>query len=163
LAIPVWTPGQVLASADVDAWFVPVPSYKTSLTSRTSTTLTADPDLTISVAANAVYEVRAMIGYQNPTGASAFSWSFTFPSGATGGYGAFWAQPGPTLNDWGSSWSQVQSAAASDNLAHAIVLQGTLTTSGTAGFLTLTWAPTTASAGAVQVNAAANLIARREG
>jgi hypothetical protein len=163
LAIPVWTPGQVLASADVDAWFVPLVAYKTSNLSRTSTTITADPDLVLSVAANAVYEVRVMINFQNASGASAFSWNFTVPSGTTGVYGGFTAAPGPVFSSFGATWPTTASAAASDNLGHVHSFSGTLITSSTAGSLTYQWAPTTASAGALQVFAGSSLIARRMG
>jgi hypothetical protein len=163
LAVPVWTVGEILTASDVNTWFVPLVAYKTSTLSRTSTTITADPDLVLPVAANAVYEVRIMINFENPSGASAFSWNFTVPSGATGAYGGFTAAPGPVFSSLGSTWPPTNQAAASDNLGHIHNFSGTLITSTTAGSLTYQWAPTTASAGALEVFAGSSLIARRIG
>lgn len=163
MAVPVYVTGQVLAASDCNQWFLPLEAYKTSATSRSSTTPLIDPDLQVTVAASAVYAVYAAIGYQNPTGASAISWSFQIPAGATGSYGGAYVQPGPVTNAWWNTFAATVSAAASDNLFHGLSLQGTLTTSGTSGTFGLVWAPSTGSAGAVQIGASSNLICQRVG
>jgi len=163
MAPPVWSVGQVLSAADVNAWFVPIAAYKTGVTSRTSTTITIDPDLQVTVAANAVYQVTGNINYQNATGASAISWNFTIPAAASGAYAATYVVPGPTTAGWGNGWTNTVQAAASDNLSHGFDHVGTLVIAGTAGTFGLQWACFTASAGAVAVNTGSSLSLQRVG
>lgn len=161
MAVPTYVTGQVLAASDCQNWFLPLPAYKTSPTARTSTTITIDPDLQVTLAANAVYAVTAAIGYQNVGGTSAFSWNYTIPSGATGSYGGFYVQPGPVTNAWWNTWGSTNSAAASDNLYHGLTFGGTIftTNSGTFG---LAWACNAAS-GTLSVGGGSNLICTRVG
>ncbi len=65
MAIPVWTPGQVLAAADVNRWFVPLIARKSSDTTRTSTTTVSnDPHLVAAVEANSVYVFQLVVMYR---------------------------------------------------------------------------------------------------
>jgi hypothetical protein len=163
VAVPLWVTGQVLTASDVNNWFVPLPAYKTGVTSRTSVTQVIDPDLQVTVAASAVYQVVGNINYQNASGSSAINWSFQIPSGASGAYGATYVQPGPVTAGWGNGWGNTVSGAASDNLSHGFTFTGTLIVSSTAGTFGLLWAPTTGSAGAVAVNTGSSLSLQRVG
>jgi hypothetical protein len=161
MAVPVWATNQVLLASDVNNWFVPIAAFKTNPTARTSTTISADPDLSISVVSNSVYEISALINFQNVGGTSAISWNFAIPSGTnTSGYGAAYPIPGPTFAEWGNTWTATQSAAASDNLSHGMIIRGTLITSSTSGLLTFQWACNAAS-GTISVFAGSHLVARR--
>jgi hypothetical protein len=58
-------------------------AYKNSGTSRSSTTtLTLDPDLQVTVAAGAVYEVRASIGHLCSSTSAGIEFDFQLPSGS---------------------------------------------------------------------------------
>jgi hypothetical protein len=163
VAVPVWTVGEILTASDVNSWFVPIAAYKTSATSLSTTTLTNDPDLTVALAASATYEVRAMIGYTNASGSSAFHYTFTLPTGASGAYGGTYTKPGPLVGPWFNNWTAVVDAAASDNLGHGLVLGGTVFMGVNAGSLQLQWCCTTASSGSLAVGIGSNLVARRVG
>jgi hypothetical protein len=86
MPIPVWVPGQVLASADVNSWFVPQAVVKASNTGRTSATIAADPALTVTLAAGALYEVRCMIFYNGLNAGGYLQWNWTVPSGGAFNY-----------------------------------------------------------------------------
>ena len=59
------------------------PPISPANTSRSSTTsLTLDPDLQVTVAANAVYEVRASIGYACNSTSAGIDFDFQVPSGS---------------------------------------------------------------------------------
>ena len=162
MAAPVYSVGQVLANTDCNLWFVPIAAYKTTGTTRTSTTLSLDPDLQITLAPNSIYEVRASIVYQTTSGTSAFQWTFTVPSGATGGYSAGYTLPGPTPGNWGSIWTANPSAAGSDGLVHGITLLGMISTAGSGGTLGLQWACLSASS-SITAGVGGILVARRVG
>src|ERR1700733_4519961 len=83
--IPTWTPGEVLASADVNSWFVPLAGYKAGSTSRASTTAQSnDPDLIITVAANAIYEFVLWLNYEGGTqGSSDLKMGLAVPASAS--------------------------------------------------------------------------------
>ena len=55
--------------------------YTTASGGRTGTTLTIDGTLQVTVVANAVYEVRASIGYQCGSGSAGIKYDFSGPSG----------------------------------------------------------------------------------
>ena len=88
MAIPTWTSGEVLSAADINTWWVPLLTYRTSDLSRSSTTtLAIDPVLQVSVDASAVYQLDAQIVYSGTTtGDIAVGWSY--PSGTLGTWAA---------------------------------------------------------------------------
>jgi hypothetical protein len=63
MPVPVWATNQVLLASDVNNWFVPKVGVKTSSTNYTTTTFAADPDLQVTLAASAVYEIRCTLLY----------------------------------------------------------------------------------------------------
>lgn len=151
MAVKSWSVGDVLSAADMNAWTVPQVAYKTSDTSHASTTtLTPDPALSVTVAANATYTFGTTLWYEGGTqGSSDFKWQFTGPSGASLLYSAY----NLTTSGTASTASYNQSGLATvgqagTNGAGAIRVVygfGSFTTSSTAGSLALTWAQNTSS------------------
>ena len=118
-------------------------------TARTSTTtLTADPDLTVAVLANTTYVVRFSLLYKGgATNASDFKFGFSVPAGATFAGGAI-----TIANPLAVAILPVASASSvlvsySNGTGNPLWCQVTagLIVSGTAGSLALTWAQNTSS------------------
>jgi hypothetical protein len=157
MAVPTWAVGQVLTASDVNNWFVPLIGYKTSITTRNTTTLSLDPDMQFTLpTANATYLIQAGVIYSAASGS--FKWTWTFPSGGTGGYSV--ALPQGTLDPLGLLWSATQ-AAATDGTVYSIQIQGTFTLSTTTGTFGLQWASQTAAS--LQVGVGSFIQARRVG
>ncbi|MCX4232799.1 hypothetical protein [Streptomyces ortus] len=152
--------GDLTATGAVSGWNVPAYVYKAASTDRGSTTtLTADPDLTFTLAANAVYivEFHLFVG-SGATGLMTTDW--TVPSGATG----FKALTGPASTAAGDGGAHnlgddvngrfgVHGFAttatygyrnANTNLLHAIETGTVITTTG--GTCTLRWAQAVSNA-----------------
>jgi hypothetical protein len=121
---------------------------KAADTARSSTTtLTADPDLTIPVLANSSYLVTISLVYKgNTTNAGDLKFGFSVPSGAT--------LPGGFLGITNPLALYIVSVTASSVLVSYsngvgnplwCTVTATLLTSGTAGNLTLTWAQNTSN------------------
>lgn len=122
---------------------------KASVTSRANTVAPADdPELTLSVAANAVYEVRCLIVWTNGGGGMRIVWnvpalsSMTWTDGGSAGYTS------PTTNATFVSSTGVEPV-------------GRLVTGATAGACTLQWAQNTTNAGATALQAGSFLTLRR--
>lgn len=161
MAVPVYSVGQVLAASDCNLWFLPVPAYKTGSTARTATVQSLDPDLQITLAANAAYLITAGVNHQTTSGTSAFSYSFVIPSGATGAYSTALTEPGPVTNGWGFGWGNTVSVAGSDGLSHGIPIIGTIVTT-TGGTFGLQWCCATGSS-SITVGQGSCLVAHRVG
>lgn len=148
----VWSVGDVLTAADLNAWAVPLTAIKASDTSRTSTTTIADdPDLVIAVAANASYRFWAYINYQGAaTGSGDLKWSFSVPASATGRYQSLSVNTAGTLSPLliGPTWTMASVNSAGTNGASnamSLTMHGTLVVAGTAGSVTFRWAQNTSS------------------
>jgi hypothetical protein len=77
-----YTAGQLLTAAELTSW-LPLTAVKASGTSRTSTTTkTADPDLTVPVSANYIYEGQLVISY-TAAAAGDISLDLAYPANAT--------------------------------------------------------------------------------
>lgn len=142
-------------------------AIKTATEDRTSTTtLTADADLTVAVAANTTYIVEGYIGTYSQnlsTVRAEGKWDFSIPAGATGGYGLFGIIGGTTgdiINggdgprNWFSddfiSWTtDINLSGESNGFLHMI--NGTLVVAGTAGNFTLRWAQATSETFPAQI------------
>lgn len=84
MAIPTWSPGEVLASADVNNWFVPQAAIRTTDSAlNLTTTFTSDNTLLFPMTANAIYEFRFFLIYSGSV-TSGFKAQFAVPSGTTG-------------------------------------------------------------------------------
>lgn len=133
MPIPTWSVGQVLAAADVNSWFVDLAAFKAANTVRNNATQTADPDLVVSLAASASYDVRCQLLY---TGI--INWSFTVPAASTGSYGATYNVGGTGYTSVANGWTTTGSNAAA--AAQQVIIEGCIFTSVTAANLTLMWA-----------------------
>lgn len=158
MAPPVWSVGQVLAASDVNTWFVPLAGYKTSSTVRSTLALATDPDLQVTLAANAVYEVRAAIGYAAASGNLSFTW--TAPPGIGGNYVGTFSVAGTTAADL-YSWGGTQAAATSGG-NQGILIEGMISTGGSGGTLGLQWASGSGPA-SLTVSTGSKLALRRIG
>ena len=168
MAVPTWTPGQVLTSGDVNSWFVPVTAVKPADTGRnTTTTMTADPDLQVSVAANCNYHVKAIIQYKGGTnGASDAQFTITVPASSTGFYLAIRRQitgPLTTNIDWTAFGSATNAGTNGTGVTLPLVLEASLTTAGTAGTVAVGWAQNTSNGTNTTVIAGSQLIVQRTG
>jgi hypothetical protein len=168
MAVPTWVVGQVLASADVNNWFVPLAVKKPSTQSVISqaTTIQNDTALVLPVAASAIYEMRALIIY-NAAAAADIIIGWTGPSGAA----MDWVSDGlitseSTGIDAVSRSAQVigsQPGVGGDPTNRVILPYGILTTSTTTGSLQFQWMQSVSSLTATQVVAGSALILRRIG
>lgn len=168
MSIPTWVPGEVLASADVNTWFVPLAVVKSSDTGRASTTtLTADPDLQLALAASSQYQFDMRILYKGGTnGSSDMQFSVSGPTGMGGHYWMMRHQISSlTLNDVlvNSFPTTVNIGTNGTGNPIAIFVSGCLTTGGTAGTIAFNWAQNTSNATATTVMASSYICARRIG
>lgn len=143
MALPVYSNGQILNGSDCNLWFMPLVAYKSADTGRTSASQVADPDLTVSVAANAVYRVDAELFFKSSSsGTGQFDWTWTFPAGTAGGtYGAIYLGGGGGVVIEDNGWNDAahSAGAAAINTLYPVTIHGTLVTAGTAGAFTLLW------------------------
>lgn len=129
-------------------------AYKTSDTSRTSTTtLTADPNLAVSVVANAVYLVNLYVAHTYDAACDMkFSWSG--PAGATmTNWMAAWrtVDGTETSGSFASISTSVPLQSASGSFTQPVWAHGLLIVSSTAGTFSFTWAQNTSSVNAATV------------
>jgi hypothetical protein len=163
----VYSVGQVWGASDVNNWALPVAAYRTSTQSVTSsTTPVNDNQLSVSVAANAVYRVELCLTYTADT-AGDLKIGWAVPASATFAE-AFFAG---ITSAGAASTDDVTAGTPSANPVfggigggaaglHYIVM---LTTAGTAGTLQFQFAQGTSSATATILLAGSNLIAQRVG
>lgn len=158
MAIPVWTVGQVLTANDVDEWFRPrAVAYKSVATSRTSTTLADDTDLSLSLANSCLYEIQGQIIYSAGTGGVGMNMGWTAPSGVTGAWTS-----GLQSANFGHTWTGTIVAAQSDASVYSAIITGSIQLPSTGnGVLTFKWASN--SGGSMTVGAGSYLVARRIG
>ena len=153
MPLPTWIPGEVLAAADVNSYFVPTAVVKPSTTARASnTTLTADPALTINLAAGGLYEIRCMIFYNGGNAVGYLSWDWTVPSTGSFVYLASYAAQGGGSDTGYSIGTVAGSYNASSSVNGPAWTSGTsnpwccymtgLANGGTGGALTFNWAQT---------------------
>jgi hypothetical protein len=142
MAVKQWAAGDLATAADMNAWTVPVYTYKTALTSRASnTTLTADPHLIAAMAANAMYDLIGMLDYEaDATGDMKFQ--FTLPASATMNYAWTGYTPADSISvNGGNTASTVnQIGGGGAGVARSVLLLGNIVTSSTAGNLGINWA-----------------------
>lgn len=129
MAVPVWVPGQVLAAADVNRWFVPDMSVKTADQNViSSTTLVNDTQLFQAVEANATYTFQLMISYLST--ACQFKICMSGPSGWSG---MSCLLGGGTVAGTTRSMPPATCNYASYGWAVPLMWWGTIITSSTAG------------------------------
>ena len=166
MGVPTWAAAQVLTASDVNTWFVPLAVIKSADTSRTSTTsLTADPHLTLSVAASATYQVDVVLLYKGPSGAGFFQWDFDIPASAV------FVNVASYMNSSGNATVQYNSAGVTTQWANtegtggstddAVRIGGTLAVSSTSGTFDLKWAQHASNGVATSLLSNSTLSARR--
>lgn len=122
---------------------------KASSTSRnTTTTVTSDPNLTLTVAANATYVVDCTVVWTN--GGGGFRCAWTGPAGAT----MVWTDNDGAGNGTISTQSTFSATVGT-------TLKGALVTSGTSGTFALQWAQNTSNAANTTLLAGCYLWLRR--
>ena len=157
MPIPTWSVGEVLASADVNAWFVDLAAYTATAQHSATTTLASITSLGLPVAANALYEWELSLLYDGGTfGSSDLKVNFAVPSGTTGalqilGYNGSGASPGVDVRRLGFtiplSTSAILGTEGAGNL-RSVTFSGTIDTAAAAGTLQPQFAQNTTFAGA---------------
>jgi hypothetical protein len=136
-------------------------AWKTTSTSRnTTTTRTADPDLTLAVEADALYTGDFMIIYSSTSTTPGLNWAFTVPAGATGYYTY---SAGQTTTDTNITFP-IASGGGPPTVSGTLGLNGKLwlDTSSTAGNLTVAWAQLVSNAANVTLEAGSYIKLKRE-
>lgn len=165
-AVTAWSPSapgtssQVIANNSSAGTSGGLAAYKTGNTSRTSTTTPAlDPDLQVSVAANAVYEVRASVGYQSNNSNENIKFDFSLPSGTMG-----YTVSMPVFDNGGFSNIDITSttngnagtpgsATTDSGTDYGLQFMGVLQTGGTPGTFGFKWSQGSSSGTALNVRA----------
>lgn len=148
------------------ATLVPRSAFKASDTARASTTtLTADPDLSVAVDASAAYEISLHVIYTQGTLGQLFM-GFTGPAAATFDWGLIGLAVGTTASDTGSFTASActigtTKAVGGNTIANFIRVEGRLLVDVTSGSLTYRWAQSASSATGVTVKAGSYMIARQ--
>lgn len=142
MPIPTWSPGEVLASADVNQWFVPLAAITSADdTAVLNTTLVNEPTLFLPVVAAGVYEFRLNLTYSGSV-TGGFKYAFTVPAGTTGYYG--WinlnAGGGPSSGAQNPITSANTFTIATLNALYYVTHYGQFTVGGTVGNLQLQYA-----------------------
>ena len=149
---PTWVPGQVLASADVNSWFVPLVALKTSNQSVTSsTTPVNDTQLFLALPINTTYYIQGVVLFDAASGGD-IKLNITVPTGATCNV----ASNNRTLSAVAQNWlpmntNQVSSAGSGAGTTLCISWFGIVTMSSTAGNTQVVWAQNTSNATATRV------------
>ena len=141
MALPVYTVGQVLFASDANLWFVPLVIVKPGDTGRnTTTTPTADPDLTIALAINSTYRIDGRLLVTGPA-AGGFKCNFSVPASSTG----FWSAI--DLGGLGTAYGANQSftSVISTSIAVDYGIRAIVATAGSTGNFTLNWSQNTSN------------------
>jgi hypothetical protein len=142
--------------------------FKPAGTTRTATTtLTADPDLTVTLAANTAYWLELCAIVSGPVAAS-FQWDFTFPSGlAFTGYALVSGAGSPLVQSWSAGANALSvpgvTGTAGGGADDAVSVRGLLTTGGTGGAFTFRWAQLVSNAGNTTVRIRSSMSVQRSG
>lgn len=168
MAMQVFTVGEVLAAADVNEYLVNTRFIlKPSDTSRSSTTSqTADPDLTLAVDASKSYILDMFVQYTAVNGSGDLKCSWTAPSGAIfNGMGiGVQASGAAEIYGYQSSGNVLTTAVSYGGGGAAILsfrMSGILVMSTTAGSLTFQWAQNTSNGTATVVKQGSSMLLRR--
>ncbi len=141
---------------------------KPSSTTRTSTTtLTADPHLTGTLAANTSYWLELCAVVTGPAAAD-FKWDFTFPSGLTfTGYALASGAGAPLVQSWSPGANALSVAGvtgtAGGGADDTVSVRGMLVTSGTSGTFTWRWAQLVSDPGNTIVRSGSSMLLQVSG
>ena len=155
---PTFATGDVPSATQVNEWFVNVLfARKTADESVTSsTTLQDDNDLSVSVAANAVYELSMVLRYDGST-AGDLLWQIVGPSGSSMHMSSHrLTVPAVGIGDDSFSYeagTAGNAGALGVGVDAVVQIQGIVIVAATAGTTKLQWAQNTSSATATRVRA----------
>lgn len=141
---------------------------KPSGTTRTATTtLTADPDLTGTLAANKLYWLDLCAVISGPAAAD-FQWDFTFPSGTTfTGYALATGAGSPLMFSWSPGGNALSvpgvTGTAGGGTNDAVNVRGMLNTGGTGGAFTWRWAQLVSDPGNTVVRVGSTMLLQVSG
>lgn len=149
MPVKVWSVGDILTAADVNAWLAPLAGVKTAnQVITTQTSYINDADMRFAVAANSIYEFHVHLRYATPPGADWKS-SFTVPSGAAAKFNRVgYDLSGNFVGTF--EWSDTDTVTSKGLGAGTIQLAeffGYINTAATAGNLIFQWAQNTSNAG----------------
>jgi hypothetical protein len=164
---PTYSVGQVLGAADCNNWFMPKVAYKASDTARASTTTpSADPDLTIPVAANAFYAFTCFVFFEGSSTASqGIKWNFAVPASTTVRYHGIFTDTAGIVST-GVAFIGTATPSAGTNGAGSLrgaTLHGTCFTSSTTGNMVFQWSQNVSEASTVTLHAQSYMILHRMG
>ena len=150
MTVKNWNPGDVLNAADMNAWTVPLIGLKASDTPRASNTTQAnDPDLIVSVAANASYRFLLWLNYEGGTqGSSDLKLGLAVPASSTARGSSTYVNSsgGSVVESYYTSGgaAQVPGTNGAGNI-RGYRMVGTLITGASSGSLAVSWAQNTSS------------------
>lgn len=166
---PVLLAGQRI-TADLLTSMLPLHAAKTASTSRSATTtVTADPELQLEVAANAEYAIHGYLRISGPA-AGDMDIKFTVPSGTTGSYAVTGRLAGTSALDTDVRTStrisfgvETQFSTPSTSAAQANHVVGRMITSSTSGTFSIDWAQTVSDATATVMESDSWIMLKRIG
>lgn len=157
MPIPVWTVGEVLASADVNSWFVPLSAVATTDQSITNNSVAVtDNALALPVAAGCIYRVDLFIRCNGPA-ANNFDCEFSGPSGS--GLSGTATNAGSGDINFGAVWEGVATTGTGNDLT--FVFTGTAIIGSTAGTFQFLFGQGSSSATATTRRARSRLALQR--
>lgn len=166
MTMPTPNAGARITAAQL-ATLLPVRAFKPADTVAVSTTsIVADPDLSIPIVANAEYDVRLHIVYQQGTTGQLVN-GFTGPAGATFEWVAYGLTTTVTASDIGSisvqqrGLTDLKTIGGTNAVSVVCDIDGRLVTLGTAGSLVYRWGPSASSVTGTVVKAGSFMVARR--
>lgn len=149
---PIVRAGKRVTGAFLES-FQPLVVRKTADTSRSTTSASADPELQLTVEANATYLVTGVLHCSNTTAVDDIAIDFSAPSGADG----TWAGVGLAINaasDSGSARFASQAVTSSKSYGTSngggtaptpVLINGMLITGSSSGTYSLDWAQNSAT------------------
>ena len=156
MAIPTWVTGEVLTASDVNEWFVPLLVVKAADESITSSTaMQNDNELVLAIPANATFVFDCYLNWEGGIGGD-IKWQWTGPAGYTLRYTAAYRDPSTNNANVGTGSTGGTVNQAGGNGAgslRAVMMNGSVVTSSTAGNLQLQWAQNSSSGTATIVHA----------
>ena len=164
MAIPVWVPGQILSSSDVNSWLAPNGVIKQADQSVTSSsTPISDTELVLPVAASAQYMFQLFLDYEGGTlGSSDLRVLWGLPSGAFMRINAKYRDNvGNIHEDLVNDATTVICGSNGAGVLRSAEFTGTLIMGSTAGNMQLRWAQGTISGTATIVHAWSGLALQR--
>jgi len=164
MAVPTYSPGQVLSATDCNNWFMPMTAVKTSDQSVTSnTTLVNDTALVLTPATNATYWLSIYINFEGANAAGFFKLGWGVPTGALLRYQPIYQGTGGSAvvqnTNTATDTPSANTLGAGNTCAMSAV--GTLIMGSTSGVVQFKWAQNTSNATATIVHAQSAFMLQR--